>query len=69
MKLRNEIFRIHEINSRLPGVLRNWVALPLDEIKQMATDELGIEDIFNFVLKLIVDYDRRQKRLNMTGVV
>ena len=63
MKLRNEIFRIHEIRSRLPGVLRNWVALLLDEIKQTMMNKLGVKNFLHLEFALVINGDGRRGRL------
>ena len=68
MKLRNENFRIHEIRSGLPGVLRNRVALPLDKIKQMTTNKLGVEDFLHFEFMFVIDDDGRRGGCERPGI-
>jgi len=61
MELRNEIFVVHEIRSRLPGVLRNRVASPLDQIKQTMTNKLRTENFFHFEFMLVSDDNGRRR--------
>jgi hypothetical protein len=50
-----------DIRKGLPGVLRTWKTLPLDEILETTTVAMRVQDILDFVIFLIVfDVQRRR---------
>ena len=61
MELFNKFFSCSDVGHRFPGPFFNGIALPMDEIMQLPTDKLGIQDLFNFV-NIVSGVDRRRRQ-------
>ena len=55
MVLFDNVRGILEIRGRLPGVFRDIVALPMDEVLQLSPKEPGIFDGIDFILLMVID--------------
>lgn len=56
--------RMFEIVGRLPG--RVVPACPTDEVLKLPKTSTGIEDLFDLEFLLVVDYNGRWRRLNLS---